>query len=211
VSGDFFWVARQNDLKVVTVSDCTGHGVPGAFMSMLGITLLNELVNNMKISQPQLVLNLLKNEIIHALRQEEGKESAADGMDMALCIYDPASSILQYAGGFNPLVLIRNSEVIQYKADPMPIGIGAIKGKDFTKHEIKIEKGDVIYLYSDGYEDQFGGERDKKFSRKRFRELLLQIHTLPMVDQKKTLEVTLDQWMDGREQIDDITVMGIRF
>ena len=211
VSGDFFWMARREGKFVVTVADCTGHGVPGAFMSMLGITLLNELVNTQGILQADEILNRLKSEIIQALRQKGTSESASDGMDMALCVYDPENSLLQYAGGFNPLLLVREGAIELFKADPMPIGIGAISGKDFTRHDLKILKGDVVYLFSDGYEDQFGGEKDKKFSRKRFRNLLLDIHARSMAEQKKSLEKTLDQWMDGREQIDDITVMGIRF
>jgi len=211
VSGDFFWLAKKNNKLVVTVSDCTGHGVPGAFMSMLGITLLNELVNNQGITDADLILNRLKQEIIDALRQKGTGESSSDGMDMALIVYDPASSMLQYSGGFSPLVHISNSNLRLIKGDPMPIGIGTITGKDFTSQEIKIHKGDVVYLYSDGYEDQFGGEEDRKFSRKRFRELLADIHVLPMAEQRSTLEQVMDDWMSGREQIDDITVMGIRF
>jgi serine phosphatase RsbU (regulator of sigma subunit) len=180
-------------------------------MSMLGITLLNELVNTMGMVEADQILNKLKGEIIQALRQKSDSESSSDGMDMALCVYDPETSLLQYAGGFNPLILIREGKLQFFKADPMPIGIGAITGRGFTKHEMKVRAGDVVYLYSDGYEDQFGGEKDKKFSRKRFRNLLLDIHSQPMPDQKKRLEKTLDNWMDGREQIDDITVMGIRF
>ena len=180
-------------------------------MSMLGITLLNEIVNNQHCVEADQILNKLKQEIITALRQKGTSESASDGMDMALCVFDPSDSKLQYAGGFNPLLLVREGAIELFKADPMPIGIGAISGKDFTRHDLKILKGDVVYLFSDGYEDQFGGEKDKKFSRKRFRNLLLDIHARSMAEQKKSLEKTLDQWMDGREQIDDITVMGIRF
>ncbi|MCD4709244.1 MAG: SpoIIE family protein phosphatase [Bacteroidales bacterium] len=211
VSGDFFWIAQKENKLVVTVADCTGHGVPGAFMSMLGITLLNEQLNTHGIEESHEILNKLKLEIINALRQKDNRDSTSDGMDMALCVYDPDSSKLQYSGGFSPLALIRNGEIEIIKADPMPVGIGAIVGREFTKHDIEIEKGDLIYLYTDGYEDQFGGEEDKKFSRKRFRELLLSIHSLPMPDQKSVLENRLDEWMDGSEQIDDITVMGIRF
>jgi len=211
VSGDFFWMANKKGKKVISVADCTGHGVPGAFMSMLGITLLNDLVNTRNILEPDTILNLLKNEIIRALRQKGKSDEATDGMDMALCVYDTAEAKLQYAGGFNPLVLVRDGEITRIKADPMPIGIGAITGREFTRHELEVRKGDVIYLYSDGYEDQFGGEKNKKFSRKRFRELLLNIHTLTMPEQKRTLESTLDEWMEGVEQIDDITVLGIRF
>ncbi len=211
VSGDFFWLAKKENKLVVTVSDCTGHGVPGAFMSMLGITLLNKLVNTQGITEADLILNKLKQEIIDALKQKSNSESSSDGMDMALFVYDPASSMLQYSGGFSPMVHIHNGELSLIKADPMPIGIGAIVGKDFTSQEIKIHKGDVVYLYSDGYEDQFGGENDRKFSRKQFRELLADIHALPMAEQRSTLEKAMDDWMDGRDQIDDITVMGIRF
>jgi serine phosphatase RsbU (regulator of sigma subunit)/ligand-binding sensor domain-containing protein len=211
VSGDFFWMTRKEGKLVVTVADCTGHGVPGAFMSMLGIALLNELVNTQGIVKSDQILNRLKHEIILALRQKGNSESATDGMDMALIVFDPATSRLQYSGGFNPMVRIRNGALELFRADPMPIGIGAVTGKDFTRHEMKARKGDLIYLFSDGYEDQFGGEADKKFSRKSFRKLLLDIHTKPMADQKMVLEETLDRWMDGRDQIDDITVMGIRF
>jgi len=211
VSGDFYWLARKNGKLVVTVSDCTGHGVPGAFMSMLGITLLNDLVNNRDILEADALLNMLKNEIIQALRQKGKADSANDGMDMALCVFDPEKSILQYSGAFNPLALVRDQEIQMIKADPMPVGIGAITGREFTRHEMEIRKGDVIYLYSDGFEDQFGGEKDKKFSRKRFRELLLEIHGLNMPEQKRTLKRSLEDWMNGGEQVDDITVMGIRF
>jgi serine phosphatase RsbU (regulator of sigma subunit) len=132
-------------------------------------------------------------------------------MDMALCVYDPVSHLLQYSGGFMPLVLIRDGELHLYKADPMPIGIGAIVGRTFTRKEVTIQAGDQIYLYSDGYEDQFGGEGDSKFSRKRLRELLLEIHTLSAQDQKARLEQSLKHWMGDSDQVDDIMVLGIRF
>ena len=128
-----------------------------------------------------------------------------------MCIYDPERSVLQYSGAFNPLILIRDQVIEMVKPDPMPVGIGAITGREFTRHEMEIRKGDVIYLYSDGFEDQFGGEKDKKFSRRRFRELLLEVHELKMTEQKRVLQGSLKDWMNGREQVDDITVMGIRF
>lgn len=180
-------------------------------MSMLGITLLNEIVNNQHCVEADQILNHLKDEVIQALRQKGSSETASDGMDMALCVFDPDSFKLQFAGGYNPLMLIRNGELVKYQADPMPIGIGSIPNQKFTRHEINILEGDQIYLYSDGYEDQFGGDHDKKFSRQRFRQLLQDIHTLSMQEQKSHLEKSLDEWMNGREQIDDITVMGIRF
>jgi len=211
VSGDFFWLAHEKEKHVFTVADCTGHGVPGAFMSILGITLLNEIVNNHHCVEAEKILNRLKDGIIHALRQTTESETSSDGMDMALCVFDPVTSKLQFAGGFVPLILIRDGEYFKYKTDPMPVGIGAISGRVFTRHELEIQKGDQIYLYSDGYEDQFGGAEDTKFSRKRFRELLMEIHTLPVKDQKARLEQCLDHWMGDVEQVDDIMVVGIRF
>lgn len=211
VSGDFFWLSTQKGKHIFTVADCTGHGVPGALMSMLGITLLDKIVNNQKDVDPARILNQMKDGIINALRQTFDSETSSDGMDMALCVFDPVRRLLQYSGGFMPLVLIRDGELHQYKADPMPIGIGAIVGKSFTRQEVKIQAGDQIYLYSDGYEDQFGGEDDSKFSRKRLRELLLEIHTLSAEDQKARLEQSLKHWMGDTDQIDDIMVLGIRF
>ena len=211
VSGDFFWVTQYQGKRIVTVSDCTGHGVPGAFMSMLGLTLLNELVHTTGITEACEILNHLKNDIMKALRQDESEVIAGDGMDMTLCVYDPATSVLQYSGAFNPLVIFSNGEMQVINADPMPVGLGAIREVKFNQHDIKMNKGDVIYLFSDGYTDQFGGEKSKKFSRRRFLNMLQEIHTLPMEDQKQRLTDTLRDWMKEEQQIDDITVMGIRF
>jgi serine phosphatase RsbU (regulator of sigma subunit) len=211
VSGDFFWVTYYQGKKIVTVSDCTGHGVPGAFMSMLGITMLNELVHSTGITEASEILNHLKNDIIRALRQDEAEIIAGDGMDMTLCVYDPATSVLQYAGAFNPLVIFSGGEMQVIDADPMPVGLGAIREKKFNLHEIKIREGDVIYLFTDGYADQFGGEKGKKFSRRRFLNMLQEIHKLPMNTQKQRLTKSLKDWMKKEQQIDDITVMGIRF
>jgi serine phosphatase RsbU (regulator of sigma subunit) len=211
VSGDFFWVSKSDGKHIVTVADCTGHGVPGAFMSMLGITYLNELVHTTGILEADQILNYLKSDIIKALRQDESEIISGDGMDMVLCIYDPGSSTLQYAGGFNPLILVRDGEINLIKADPMPVGLGALKEKKFKSHNLKIQRGDLIYLTSDGYMDQFGGERGKKFTRRRFLDMLLEIHADPMEIQKQIIASRLEEWMGEEEQIDDITVLGIRF
>ena len=211
VSGDFFWVTYYQGKKIITVSDCTGHGVPGAFMSMLGITLLNELVHTTGITEASEILNHLKNDVIRALRQDEAEVIAGDGMDMVLCVYDPATSILQYSGAFNPLVIFKDGEMQVINPDPMPVGLGAIREVKFKQHEFKMSKGDVIYLFTDGYPDQFGGERSKKFSRRRFLNMLQEIHKRPMKFQEQRLMETLRDWMKEEDQIDDITVMGIRF
>ena len=180
-------------------------------MSMLGITLLNELVHTTGITEASEILNRLKNDVIKALRQDEAEVIAGDGMDMVLCVYDPATSVLQYAGAFNPLVIIKDGEMQVINADPMPVGLGAIREVKFKQHEFKMSKGDIIYLFSDGYSDQFGGERGKKFSRRRFLNMLQEIHKRPMKFQEQRLAETLRNWMKEEQQIDDITVMGIRF
>ena len=212
VSGDFYWITKRNGKIIVAVADCTGHGVPGAFMSMLGITFLNEIVNNLGITQANEILYHLRENVIIALRQTSIEETAHDGMDMTLCVIDHKKNQLQFSGAFNPLLLIRNKEIQLYKGDNIPIGISyhkEIEGS-FTLNEIDIQKGDIIYMFSDGYADQFGGEKEKKFSSKRLRELLLNIHAKSMLEQKSILEKTMENWMKESEQIDDITIMGIR-
>ena len=212
VSGDFYWLTRRNGKIIVTVADCTGHGVPGAFMSMLGITFLNEIVNNLGITQSNEILYHLRENIIIALRQTSLEETAHDGIDLALCVIDHKKNQLQFSGAFNPLLLIRNKEVQLFRGDNIPIGISykdELEGS-FTLNEIDIQKGDVIYMFSDGYADQFGGQNGKKFSNKRLHELLVNIHTKSMHEQKSILEKTIENWMKETEQIDDITIMGIR-
>ena len=212
VSGDFYWLTKRDGKIIVTVADCTGHGVPGAFMSMLGITFLNEIVNNLGITQANEILYNLRENVIIALRQTSLEETAHDGMDLALCVIDFKKNQLQFSGAFNPLLLIRNKETQLYRGDNIPIGISykdELEGS-FTLNEIDIQKGDVIYMFSDGYADQFGGEKGKKFSSKRLYEVLLNIHRKPMNEQKVVLERTMEDWMKESEQIDDITIMGIR-
>lgn len=212
VSGDFYWLTKRNGKIIVTVADCTGHGVPGAFMSMLGITFLNEIVNNLGITQANEILYHLRENVIIALRQTSIEETIQDGMDIALCVIDHKKNQLQFSGAFNALLLIRNKEVQLYKGDNITIGMSFKEDYEgsFTLHEIDIQKGDIIYMFSDGYTDQFGGEKGKKFSTKRLYEVLLNIHQKPMNEQKVVLERTMEDWMKEEEQIDDITIMGIR-
>lgn len=213
VSGDFYWLTKRNGKIIVTVADCTGHGVPGAFMSMLGITFLNEIVNNLGITQANEILYHLCENVIIALRQTSIEETTHDGMDIALCVIDHKKNQLQFSGAFNPLLLIRNNEIQLYKGDNIPIGMSYQIEKEvsFILNEIDIQKGDIIYMFTDGYTDQFGGEKGKKFSSKRLYEVLLNIHRKPMNEQKVVLERTMEDWMKESEQIDDITIMGIRF
>jgi len=210
VSGDFYWLTKRDGKIIVTVADCTGHGVPGAFMSMLGITFLNEIVNNQGITQANEILNYLRENVIIALRQTSVEETTSDGMDIALCVIDHTKNHLQFSGAYNPLVLIRKKELQLHKGDSMPIGISHRQDRSFSVQELDIRKGDIIYMFSDGYADQFGGEKGEKFSNKRFRGLLLDIHEKSMKEQKNILEQTMENWMKETEQIDDITIMGVR-
>jgi len=217
VSGDFYWIEKVGSKLIFTAADCTGHGVPGAFMSMLGVSGLNKLVNEGGICEPSEILNSLRASIIDSMKQTGAIEENKDGMDMALCVYDLDTGLLQFAGANNPLILIRDGELFEYKADKMPVAIYA-KMDSFTSHSIEVQKGDTIYMFSDGFPDQFGGPKGKKFKIKVFKQLLVSIQNLTMEEQCKKLDETITDWMNEldqygntQEQIDDICVMGVRF
>lgn len=210
VSGDFFWTTRKDGQIITMVADCTGHGVPGAFLSMLSIAFLNEIVSKSDNLSADLILNELRSKIIDSLHQTDEPGGTQDGMDAALFIYEPELYKLQFAGALNPMVIIRNGEMEEIKGDQMPIGIHTFCNNPFTLHERQMEKGDMIYTYSDGYADQFGGPNDKKFMTRRFKRVLLEIHEQTTLVQKKFLESTLDEWKGDTFQVDDILVLGIR-
>jgi serine phosphatase RsbU (regulator of sigma subunit)/ligand-binding sensor domain-containing protein len=209
VSGDFYWMKQLDNFVVFTAADCTGHGVPGAFMSMLGIALLNEIVRRKEITHASEILNELRKQLKEALRQSGKEGEAKDGMDVAMCVLDMKNKKLQYAGAYNSLFLVRNKELIEYKADKMPIGIHQ-KTDPFTNHEIDLQKDDSIYIFSDGFVDQFGGKKGKKFMIKPFKRLLAEISDREMEDQKEILDISITEWRGERQQIDDIVVFGVR-
>ncbi|MEN8121468.1 MAG: SpoIIE family protein phosphatase [Bacteroidota bacterium] len=210
VSGDFYWIRQIGQKIIIAIADCTGHGVPGAIMSMLGISYLNEIVRKSEITQANQVLNEMRKRIKRALHQTGKKGEAVDGMDMVLCAIDLKTKIMQYSGAFNPLLIIRNNEIIEIKADRMPVGIYHNEKPSFTNHEIPLMDNDVFYMFSDGYADQLGGEKRLKFMYANFKRKLLEIHNKPMNVQKGILEDTIENWKLGIEQTDDIIVMGIR-
>jgi serine phosphatase RsbU (regulator of sigma subunit) len=210
VSGDFYWFAETGKKLIIVAGDCTGHGVPGALMSMLGISFLEEIVRNRGITESGTILDELRNEIKKALHQKGNIDEARDGMDICLCMIDQEKKIIQYSGAFNNLYLIRNGELLEFPADRMPIGIFDFGDKNFTTHTIPTESHDIIYMYSDGYADQFGGPDSKKYKYKSFKALLLKIHKLPLKKQKETLEKEFLTWKGSRTQIDDVTVIGVR-
>ncbi len=214
VSGDFYWAAEKNNITYYAAADCTGHGVPGAFMSMLGISFLNDII---RTSQKELkasdVLDLLKAKVIEALHQTGEAQEAKDGMDIALCKIDKEKKFVEFAGAFNPLYIVRNNEIIIVEADRMPIGIYNYDdiNQNFKTQTVKLQKGDTLYTFSDGYPDQFGGPRDKKFMIGRFKKTLLSIQDMPMKEQRQHLDDTIERWMSNYEQIDDIIVIGAKF
>ncbi|HEX2616566.1 MAG TPA: SpoIIE family protein phosphatase, partial [Flavobacteriales bacterium] len=209
VSGDFYWVERVEDKVVFAAVDCTGHGVPGAFMSLVGHNGLNQAVKEHGITKPSEALRDL-NRIAFEMLHKDRDQFVRDGMDMALCTLDPDDMVLEYAGANCPLYLVRGGEVLQYSPDKRPIGGFELSGHDFTDHRIELQKGDVVYIFSDGYADQFGGTKGKKFLYRRFRELLLEIHAQPMDRQKSLLMEALNDWKGAQEQVDDILVIGMR-
>jgi ligand-binding sensor domain-containing protein/serine phosphatase RsbU (regulator of sigma subunit) len=220
VSGDFYWMTNRNNKIILTAADCTGHGVPGAFMSMLGVSFLNKIVNESGITEPSAILNSLRENVISALKQKGAFEDAKDGMDMALCSVDLERKKLWFAGANNPLYLIRlengQFNLVEKKGDMMPVGVYS-NMTDFASHEIDVEKGDTFYLFSDGFMDQFGGPEGRKFMKTRFKQMLLDNQGSDMAAQKEIFNKTLDEWMNypckdqhHSGQVDDIILMGVR-
>ncbi|OFX82262.1 MAG: hypothetical protein A2W99_09400 [Bacteroidetes bacterium GWF2_33_16] len=210
VSGDFYWFTKKDNLLVLIAADCTGHGVPGAFMSMLGVSFINEIVNKHEVKHASDILTHLRADVKRTLSQTGKEGEAKDGMDIALCIVDLENMKLQYAGAYNPMYMFRNNELMEFKADRMPIGIYVKEKDSFTNNEIDLQKGDVFYIFSDGYQDQFGGEDGQKFKTKNFKEFLQEIHQNPMAEQRELLNTNIDKWRGKWEQVDDIIIFGVR-
>jgi phosphoserine phosphatase RsbU/P len=210
VSGDYYWLASKDDKIIIAVSDCTGHGVPGAFMSILGVSFLNEIVSKAVTVRANEILNQLTGQVIKSLHQTGKYDEARDGMEMAICILDYKRAKLQFSGAFRPLYHIHNQELIEYKGDSMPIGIYEKEDQSFTNTEIPFNKGDMIYLFTDGYTDQFGGDNRKKLLTDNFKKLLININHRSLPEQKKALEKNYETWKGENDQIDDILILGIR-
>jgi phosphoserine phosphatase RsbU/P len=211
VSGDFYWMHEADGLFMMAAVDCTGHGVPGAFMSIVGFNQLNYAVNVLKARTAGNILDELNKGVITTLNEKKSDNSIKDGMDMALCVFNFEAKKVEFAGANNPLLLIRDKKVIKYKGDRFPIG--AFEGdnpQSFMNNEIDLLEGDCLYLSSDGYADQFGGSENKKFMLRRFEELLLEINSQPMEKQKELLHQRLLDWKGNNDQVDDILVIGIK-
>lgn len=209
VSGDFYWGLEHKGLFYLIVADCTGHGVPGAFMSLLNISILNELIIEKGFSSPDLILNEARKEIIRSLNPEGGDESK-DGMDCILCAFDFKKGKLQYACANNSFFLLRGNEIIVSETDKMPVGLSHDNEKSFSLHEIEIRKNDTLFLITDGYADQFGGPKGKKFKYKQLQEVLLRIGSRSTETQKQELNTEFEKWKGSLEQVDDVCVVGIK-
>lgn len=211
VSGDFYWMFETPERTFVAVVDCTGHGVPGAFMSIVGHNMLNQIVKEKPGLNAAEFLNELNTLAGKTINQHSEDSAVRDGMDMTLCIIDRKTNMMDVAGANNPLYIFRNNNLQEVRADKLPIGyLDDRMKRNFTNHRIQLEKGDTLYLFSDGYADQFGGPKGKKFMVGQFRTFLTQIHSSSMKDQFRTLDMTIEQWRGNLEQVDDILVLGFR-
>jgi serine phosphatase RsbU (regulator of sigma subunit) len=210
VSGDFYWVSSKDNIQVIIAADCTGHGVPGAFMSMLGVTMLNEIVNGKQILMPDQIIENLRQGIIKSLKQVVDEDTVKDGMDIAVCVVDFNENILWYAGANNPLYLIRGGELIHYRPDKMPVAIH-YKMQPFTLHKIELQKGDAFYIFSDGFADQFGGPRERKFMSMQLKETLVELAGKPMLQQGERLNEIFEEWRGDNPQVDDVTLIGVKY
>jgi serine phosphatase RsbU (regulator of sigma subunit)/HAMP domain-containing protein len=210
VSGDFYWIEKKGDLVYFAAVDCTGHGVPGAFMSLVGHNILSDILKNTSATRPGEILDRLREGVVNSLKVDDSGKQAKDGMDMTLCAINYETLELQYAAAFNPLYLVRNGELTLYPANKFPIGSYVGDKNGFDNHLIQLQKGDQIFIFSDGYADQFGGPNGKKFMVGNFRKLLTQITPLRSEQQKEKLDETLLTWQGGQEQVDDVLVIGVK-
>ena len=209
ISGDFYWASKTRTGKLVWAAiDCTGHGVPGALMSMIGNSLLNEIIHDEEYADE--ILNKLREGIVNALQKKNKDDKVYDGMDIALCVFDKQKNILEFAGAQNPLYIIQNNELKEIKGDKQPIGHSQVISEPFERHTLQVQKGDCIYLFTDGYADQFGGDKGKKYTYKRLKDILSENHSKPMSEQKTMLYHSFNDWKKELEQVDDVCVFGVR-
>lgn len=211
VSGDFYWFDKTGPELIICAADCTGHGVPGAMISVIGFNLLNQIVKAQKIKQPNVILDLLDEEIRNFFRKEEAENASDDGMDLSLCLFNEETLKLYYSGANNPVIIIRSGEVIELSPDKHPLGSGkVVKNSSYSLQEFQLQKGDSLYLFTDGYADQFGGPKGKKFMKKRFKEMLVEINSLSTNDKMAAVYGRLEAWKGDLQQVDDILVIGMR-
>lgn len=210
VSGDFYWIEEKGDKIFIVGADCTGHGVPGALMSMIGMEIIEKTINVDGIDVPSEILSVLNKGLEKTFSREKNLGTIIrDGMDIGLCMIDRKKRKIVYSGAFFPLYLIRDNTLTEIKGDKIIIGMNPER-LEYASHEIDLMEDDIVYIFSDGYVDQFGGDENKKFMYRRFRYLLTRIHTFAVEDQKSILEDNIKSWMAGNPQLDDMMVLGFK-
>jgi serine phosphatase RsbU (regulator of sigma subunit) len=210
VSGDFYYAFCNREIMCIAAGDCTGHGVPGALMSILGISFLNEVLQSKINMKANRILNLMREKVMKALHQTGEKSSTKDSIDIGLCLLDCNSRKIQFAGANRPLVRIRDGELTEFKPDLMTIGLAPLRENAFTNVTIETKPGDIYYLYSDGFSDQFGEQTNKKLKHRNFKRLLESVSHMPMADQKDHLEKSFMEWKGREPQVDDVLVFGFK-
>lgn len=208
VSGDFYYAYQNGGYTIIAAGDCTGHGVPGALLSILGISFLNEILQARPVPRANRILNRMREKVMDALDQRGKEYEQKDSIDIALCVYEPNSSIIQFSGANRPLIKVSDGKLDEIKPNKMPIGVAPLEEVSFTNHCIKVKEGDRFYIFSDGYPDQFSEDTNKKFKIKNFRQLILHVAEWSMDRQKEHIEKIFHEWKGSAIQVDDVLVMG---
>jgi serine phosphatase RsbU (regulator of sigma subunit) len=210
VSGDFYWISERDGKYFIVAADCTGHGVPGALMSMIGLELLQKIINEMKVDGSDQILLNLNDELEAAFyKEEDGRALIQDGIEMSVCVINRDTMEMEFSGAFLPVYIVRDYKLIEIKGDKINVG-QSFNGVTFNRSSYRLQRGDILYLFSDGYADQFGGPDNKKFMYRRLRHILLTISKYPLGDQQRILDETITAWMGECEQIDDMMILGVR-
>ena len=210
VSGDFYWFSERDGKYFIVAADCTGHGVPGALMSMIGLELIQKIITEMKVDDTDQVLITMNRELESAFfKEESGKALIKDGIEMGICIIDRETKVMEFSGAFLPVYIVREDRLIEIKGDKKNV-VQSFAMVSFNRSTYTLQEGDLLYLFSDGYADQFGGPENKKFMYRRLRHILLTISKYPLADQQRILDETITSWMEGHDQIDDMMILGVR-
>lgn len=210
VSGDFYWFGERDDRYFIVAADCTGHGVPGALMSMIGLELIQKIINEFRVDDTDQVLLTMNRELESAFfKEESGKAMIKDGIEMGICIIDKKTRLMEFSGAFLPVYIVRDDKLIEIKGDKKNV-VQSFAMVSFNRSTFTLREGDLLYLFSDGYADQFGGPENKKFMYRRLRHILLTISKYSLADQQRILDETIESWMEGHDQIDDMMILGIK-